>query len=500
MRHIKFLGLLFIFFYHGMVGYAQEPEDKMEEEFNNFYKQAEKEFTIFRDSIDKEFAAFIRKSWAAFKVEIGEEPPIEPKPKQLPILPKEEKPTEEKPIIPDKPKPIAPIKKIPSKKKAPKPPKPLSEDKKATEKPLSTVQLNYYGLSLPIQYDHDFDFAVTKPWKQAIPDAWEKLAEADYYTVLKQFHKIIDRTKLNDWAYIMLIQQFAQQRFPADKNKQIIAIGFLLNKLGFVAKLGFNHSKVYLLMPCQQILYERTYLKLEGKQYYVFDFEKTPRRLSNIQTYSGRYRDNSRILDLKFYQTPIFDKKGIVKKTFYFPLRGKKQTIPVTYHRGLVNFYDDYPFTGFSVTVGGKLSKPALTTLQTAFQPLLKGKDEVTQVNTLLSFVQFAFEYKTDPEQFGREKYFFPEELFHYPFSDCEDRSALFATLVRTLLGKKVVALHFSDHLATAVHFNQADLKGNSLSYKGKKYMICDPTYIGADMGKLIPKYLAESPKVVELD
>ena len=46
-------------------------------------------------------------------------------------------------------------------------------------------------------------------------------------------------------------------------------------------------------------------------------------------------------------------------------------------------------------------------------------------VNRLLRFVQTAFEYKTDEDQFNTENYLFPLETLHYPYSDCEDRSAL---------------------------------------------------------------------------
>ena len=41
------------------------------------------------------------------------------------------------------------------------------------------------------------------------------------------------------------------------------------------------------------------------------------------------------------------------------------------------------------------------------------GEDE--KVNFLLAFVQKAFAYKTDEEQFGHERYFFVEESLYFP-------------------------------------------------------------------------------------
>ena len=75
-------------------------------------------------------------------------------------------------------------------------------------------------------------------------------------------------------------------------------------------------------------------------------------------------------------------------------------------------------------------------------------------VNVLLRFVQTGFSYLTDSEQFGREKFMFPEETLSYPYSDCEDRSFLFAYLVSSLLGLDVIGLDYPGHVATAVKFS----------------------------------------------
>jgi hypothetical protein len=110
--------------------------------------------------------------------------------------------------------------------------------------------------------------------------------------------------------------------------------------------------------------------------------------------------------------------------------------------------------------------------------------------------VQTAFEYKTDPEQFGREKPLFPDETLFYPFSDCEDRAILFAYLVRHMLGLDVVALDYPGHIATAVMFS-TDIAGDSIVFHGKKYIICDPTYVNADVGASMPEFKNVKPNVI---
>ena len=127
---------------------------------------------------------------------------------------------------------------------------------------------------------------------------------------------------------------------------------------------------------------------------------------------------------------------------------------------------------------------------------LVEGKSEIEAVNILLRFVQTAFQYQTDAEQFGIEKYLFSEETVFYPYSDCEDRSILFSFLVRQLIGLKVVGLDYPGHVATAVKFS-VDLNGDSIIYQNQNYLICDPTYINAPIGMCMPQYKNIKPEVI---
>ena len=116
----------------------------------------------------------------------------------------------------------------------------------------------------------------------------------------------------------------------------------------------------------------------------------------------------------------------------------------------------------------------------------------------LLRFVQTAFEYQTDDEQFGREKYLIPDETLYYGICDCEDRSILFAHLVRKLVGLPVVGLDYPGHIATAVQFSQR-LPGAYVNYEGEDYLICDPTYINADIGMVMPQFKDTPPVLIGL-
>ena len=117
-------------------------------------------------------------------------------------------------------------------------------------------------------------------------------------------------------------------------------------------------------------------------------------------------------------------------------------------------------------------------------------------VNFLLRFVQTSLKYETDDQQFGEENYLFPEETLFYPYSDCEDRAVLFACLVRSLLNLEVVGIDYPGHVATDVAFSEA-VEGDSVMYKGMRYVIADPTYINANSGMTMPNFKQYTPNVI---
>ena len=147
--------------------------------------------------------------------------------------------------------------------------------------------------------------------------------------------------------------------------------------------------------------------------------------------------------------------------------------------------------------VNAKVNPAVAGRLLSALAPIVEGKSETEAANLLINFVQTGFKYATDQEQFGYEKPFFVEELFYYPYCDCEDRSVLYSYLVRNLLKLDVVLLDYPNHIATAVCFNE-NVSGDFVTVEGKKYIVCDPTYIGASIGKAMPQFKRVAAKVLK--
>ena len=69
---------------------------------------------------------------------------------------------------------------------------------------------------------------------------------------------------------------------------------------------------------------------------------------------------------------------------------------------------------------------------------------------------------------------------------------------MREILGLDVLLVGYPGHECTAVALSEAPPSSTGFIYKGKMYYICDPTYIGADIGMCMPDYVDEKPKVEE--
>lgn len=85
---------------------------------------------------------------------------------------------------------------------------------------------------------------------------------------------------------------------------------------------------------------------------------------------------------------------------------------------------------------------------------------------------------------------FFGDESFFYQYNDCEDRAILFCIIAKELLGRTPVLLQFPGHLAAAVKLEAEDkVSGDILRLDDGDYLICDPTYIGAQAGMCMPQF-----------
>lgn len=449
-------------------------------EYEEFKKTQNIEFKEFKDKRDKEFSNLLKKQWKTFESLKGNEPPTVPKPPKQPD------------IIPSAPIQIDSnnLKRI----------KIIDTQRIIIDSTVSNLQidslvklplllnLNFYNKNLIIRYEYRFLAHVLEVSEKGISDYWKSLSNTEYELFLSQLKQISFELKLNDWGKYDLIDKISQLLLDK-KNDQALFIFFILNHWDMEAKVGKINEEVVLLIPFQNIIYKKSYLLLNSNKYYIMNEVKE----GLIQTFEQNFSNTNKILDLKISTTPRLGNNYVTNK-----LKFKKynQIFDINFNKNIIDFNNHYPLTDLNIFFSAKVDAITENNLIKSLSPLLKDKNELDAANILLDLVENSFEYKTDFEQFGYEKFYFPEDILFYPYSDCEDRAIFFSYLVKTLLKLDVIGLDYKTHVATAVKFN-SNVNGDSIIYKNEQYIICDPTYIGSSAGMCMPQFKSVNPTLI---
>lgn len=354
---------------------------------------------------------------------------------------------------------------------------------------LVTVSLPGYSLQAPVP--DNLSIRLGGMTESEISQGWNALSHPRYQMTTKWLMDISDKLNLHDWAKYLLVKNMAK-KMAEDENQQLFLTFFYWNQIGYHARIARSSEGLLLLVPSVHQLYGLPFVVLDGNRYYILG----GRYSATMTTFSKDFSKNNRPLNMFWKKTPVFGNQ--------FAQRHLQPRTPVIqanipYPIHLIELMDAMPLTDLDVIFRSAVNDSVRLAFQHQLGPALKGKSPEEQVQFLLSFVQHSFSYQTDQEQFGREKYFYVEETLHYPYSDCEDRSVLFAWLVRTFTGLPVIGLNYDAHVAVAVAF-QNPVRGDALEWKGKRFTVCDPTYIGADIGMTMPAVKGQTFRVIETE
>jgi hypothetical protein len=412
----------------------------------------------------------------------------EPKPDVMPVAPIEpplsvlHKPEQPPPAVIAVPEPGVAVKPAPA---------PVAAVIKGSQ-----LKIDFYGKQIVFYYDVRLHNRLNaRIDKEAISDYWSVLSRTDYENLLTQLDAQKKALQLNDWAYASLIHKLAAEINNNRRNESALLSWFLLAKSGYKARVAYNDSSVFLLVPSKQEMFEVSYFTFSGSRYYAVEFDGDKQQLGQVYTYDGNYPEAMKDFDMQVTAS-VASSDQPERRHLSFQFEGKTYNIDVTYDRGRVKFLGTYPQLNLNLYFGSGVYRVTATTLQQQLAANMRGMSEQQAVNFLLRFVQTALQYETDDKQFGKENYLFPEETLFYPYSDCEDRAVLFAWLVKSLLNLDVIGLDYPGHVAVAVQFKEA-VSGDSVSYHGKLYTVTDPTYINAVAGMTMPDFKQYKPTVI---
>jgi len=457
-----------------------------QKQFDQFKQSIEQEHQQFKNSNDSVFVHFLKDSWKEFEA-FKNETPKEPKPLVQPVV-------TDTPVIKNPEPEIIPVdttrKQTPVKiDTLPAPEKKILNNEPAhTGKAMFGVDFLGTENLLPIPGNLPLIQEITE---NSIADYFNKTSRSeDLAALIVQLKNVKSNLQLNDWGYYQFLCKTAET-LDFSVNRQVLFTWVALLKSGFNAKIGYAENDLYLLLPFKEVVYG-TYYTIDNVRYYIQP-KHDNQEFSRLKIHAANYPESEQI-SLSLFNLPrINSQSNVVELDF----KGKK--IKVTNNLSLKEFYASYPFCGLNIYFSAPLSQQVKKSLSTFFQPDFQEKTDKQKVSVLLEFVQKAFQYKTDMDQFKYEKYFFPDELFLYPYSDCEDRSVLFARLVKQFTKLECIGLDYPGHINTAIFFGD-ETEGTTITHKNRKFSVCDPTFSNAPIGYLAPEYKNFQPEIISFE
>lgn len=493
MKHLLILILSLI----SVSCYAQSDFEtfakKARSEFNAFKDAKEKEYEDFRKRINEEYANFMRKSWKEYDRENPVPKPIEENPVPPVVIPEEDidEPIEDNPVVIEEvivpepepvvqPEPVVPIQETP--------PAPLP----------NRFSFSFLGGKESVSLKDRF--SLPRCDENSVADVWTALSQGTYDNLISDCLRIRRERNLCDWAYLQMLQSMSEQYYGKGTNEAALLASYVYCQSGYSMRLAVQNNKLKMLFASKHKIYGMPYFTIDGTQFYIQDDDGTSSRI-----FSKAFT-NEKDMSLYVNKLPKIQ-ESVSSQRRLKANRYSDMDVTISTNKNLIDFYNTYPSSeignDFMTRWAMYANTPLCSTSQESLYPSLKSKiagmNQLDAVNKLLNWVQTAFVYEYDDKVWGGDRAFFADETLYYPYCDCEDRSILFSRLVRDLVGLDVVLIYYPGHLATAVAFTE-DVKGDYLMINGRRFIVSDPTYIGAPVGSTMPKMDNASAKVILLE
>lgn len=377
---------------------------------------------------------------------------------------------------------------------------PIAPIQEISENNPAYLDFSYLGTSLRVRKPQGTKFSLRSTEEGAIADAWKELCEPRFNNLVLDCIKLRSSLDLCDWAYLMMLQALGNSYLGSGSNEATLLMAYIFSQSGYKMRLGQANGKLEMLYASQHNVYNTPYYICDGEKFFAMS-----KSAGQIQINAARYpmeqslslwvSDQPKVL---FSASPV---RTLTSKRF------PEMSVQVSENKNLLTFYNSYPtsevggnfMTRWAMYANTPICKEAQSELYSQLHRYIDGRSQLDAVERLLNWVQTAFVYEYDDKVWGRDRAFFPDETLYYPYCDCEDRSILFTRLVRDLIGLKCILIYYPGHLASAVCFTE-HVSGDYILVKGNRFVVCDPTYIGASVGHTMPDMDNSAANVITLE
>ena len=520
--------------------YAQDESwQDWQKEFDDFSIQAWREYEEFRKQALKEYQDMVRQAWAEFKGEPAEQMPEEEI--VLPVfvntnenetasiwdslkrlfkkkgkkMPRQSQP---KPIkgngeVLAVGKEIAPFPTF----EQPEPVLEIQETPQQVQRPNDYMTINLFSLGCKIRIGKNCGIHLNGVTPDDVADAMSVFEQPQFNDMLydclqarKQFH-------LSDWAYYLMLQKLVDSFYGKNTNEASLALSFLLSQSGYKTRMVHDKQHLMALVASHHYIFGKDYTFDSDSDVRLYQLDG--RKLATaIYVCPARWK-NEGCMSLELTADQVFKSNRTPQRT----IRSRKNpdfAFTITSNKNNIDFFNTYPgayygkdnMSRWAVYAETPLEKGIRDQLYPAMREKLKGMSEVEAVRQLLWWTQGDdidnemtktnseyIQYALDDLVWGTDRVFFGEETLFYSWCDCEDRAILFSHLVREVVGLDVALVYYPGHLATAVAFNEPVRGDSYVARDGRRYTVCDPTYLRADIGETLTLVIGKPATLIFL-
>ena len=507
------------FFSNNDPGFAAERQ-KMYENYNKFRKEAL-----------KNYSDFVRKAWKDYKANAAIDAPKDDmiKPQMAPdseertaswfikVFGREKKKDTKK----TKPKSKAAERKpevlkvetvIKAEPVIPQPEPQIPAEPRA-EKANNYMTFSVFGTECKVRIGENCRYKLPNASTAAVADAIENVFPGQQFeNLLYDCLQERKRHDFSDWAYYQMLLALTRQ-FYGDSNEAVLCQAFLYSQSGYKMRLAHTSQKLYMLAATRHFIFNKQFYVLNGENYFLLSDNK----VDQLGICEASFPKESS-LSLQITASQQFAENPTMQRTITSRYN-EDFSFTISSNKNYIDFFETYPSSTVNNNFMSRWAMYANTPLERGvkdqlYPPMkakLKGLSQKEAVQQLLWWMHGAvdtegkiktadcFLYNYDENVWGCDRPFFGEETLFYPYCDCEDRSVLLSHLVRDLLNLDVVLVYYPGHLAMAVNFTEP-VKGDYVMLDGRKFIVCDPTFIGGRVGDTMTGMENESVTAILLN
>ncbi len=460
--------------------------------YEEFRKKALQQYDDFRKKTNADYAEFVKQAWKKYEMR-----PAVPQPKEEPVPPVVQPEEDKDKPIEDKEKVVVEVVPSVSPQPQPVPVEPIKEQPEEDEVYMSFV---FFGTEGKVRWDETMRFRVVGVKEDAISKGWVVLSDARYDKLINDCLKLRKKHALCDWAYLQMLRCMSDAVCGAGTNEATLLMAYVYCQSGYKMRLALSNGHLCMFFASEHCIYGERFLFIDNDLFYPFGKVGADVYICNVKF----PKEQSLSLQIP-YQMQLAWADGDIQTR-----KSKRYSdfeFQVACNKNLMDFYNTYPasqingnvMTCWAMYANTPMDKDIADNLYPVLKAKIAGLSQKDAVERLLNWVQTAFEYEYDDTVWGRERAFFPEETLYYPYADCEDRSILLTRLVRDLLGLKCILIYYPNHLASAVCFDE-NVNGDYFLLSGSKFVVCDPTFIGGNVGETMSGMDNGAAKVILLD